>query len=95
MRMRTLTTVAELVEALGGATSVARWAGYEDERGVYNWSSRGIPTAYHMRLVLEATRRGCVIDASAVFGMEDEDAETLRALSGAAFAASRSTDAHA
>jgi hypothetical protein len=75
--MKVVKTVHDLVMALGGFTRVARWAGYEDARGVHNWLTRGIPPSYHLRLTLEAKRRGVEIDPS-VFGLEDNDADELR-----------------
>lgn len=74
--MDPIATISDLVDAFGGSVWLARWAGYEDERGVINWTYRGIPPSYHLRLILEAIRRGMVIDP-AVFGLEGEDAADL------------------
>jgi len=77
MKQRIAASIPDLIEALGGYASVAEWAGYEDVRGVYNWVSRGaIPRNYHLRLALEAMRRGVAV-APDVFGLEDDDALTL------------------
>lgn len=78
--MKILTTIIELIEALGGFAEVAKWAGYEDARGVHNWISRGIPPSYHLRLTLEAKRRGVIFDPQSVFGLGEADAATLRVL---------------
>lgn len=77
--MKVVTTIPSLVEALGGFANLARWAGYEDSRGIHNWVARGIPPAYHLRLTLEARRRGIEIDPS-IFELDDQDAEVLRAV---------------
>lgn len=77
--MTPIQSVEALVEQLGGPTKVAKWAGYEDARGVYNWMTRGIPPSYHARLVLEAKRKQLLVDPD-IFGFEGEDAETLRSL---------------
>ena len=74
--MESLSSVPELIEAFGGSVRLARWAGYEDERGVLNWTYRGIPPSYHLRLILEAFRRGLAIDPI-VFGLEGDDAIEL------------------
>ena len=77
--MKVVQTIPDLIEALDGFQRLAKWAGYEDARGIHNWISRGIPPAYHLRLTLEARRRGIEIDP-AVFGLEAEDAASLRAV---------------
>lgn len=75
--MITVSTTQELIEHLGGCAEVARWAGYEDSRGVYNWLLRGIPPSYHMRLCLEAWARGIYVSPD-VIGLEGDDAEIYR-----------------
>lgn len=77
--MNAIHTIEDLVETLGGPTKVAKWAGYEDARGVYNWMTRGIPPSYHARLVLEAKRKRLLVDPN-IFGFEGEDADTLRSM---------------
>ncbi len=77
--MKAITSIPELIKKLGGASKLARWAGYEDARGVCNWSSRGIPPSYHLRLTLLAKQRGVAIDPS-VFGLQDGEADLLRAV---------------
>lgn len=77
--MKIVNTIPELVESMGGFSRLARWAGYEDARGIHNWVSRGIPPSYHLRLTLEAGRRGVVIDP-AVFGLDAGDAAVLRSV---------------
>ncbi len=75
--MTTVSTTTDLITALGGYTKLAAWAGYEDSRGIHNWVSRGIPPSYHLRLTLEAKRRGITIDPS-VFSLDGPDAEILK-----------------
>lgn len=84
--MPAITQIQDLVEALGGAAAMAKWAGYEDARGVYNWSARGVPPAYHLRIALLAIRRGVHIDPS-IFDLPEEDGEVLARL----FSASEQT----
>jgi hypothetical protein len=74
--MKAIASVSELIKKLGGASKLAKWAGYEDARGVCNWASRGIPPSYHLRLTLLARQRGLVIDPD-VFGLQDNEADTL------------------
>lgn len=75
--MKVLETIPDLVDALGGYSRVAKWAGYEDARGVHNWVSRGVPPSYHLRLTIEARRKGFRI-APEVFGLAGSDAAVLR-----------------
>lgn len=77
--MKVLETIPDLVNELGGFAEVAKWAGYEDSRGVHNWVSRGVPPSYHLRLTIEAHRKGFVI-APEVFGLAGRDAEALRTM---------------
>lgn len=77
--MKVIDTIPELVETLGGYSRVAQWAGYEDARGVHNWVSRGVPPAYHLRLILEARQKGFVISPE-VFGLDGGEAEALRSV---------------
>jgi hypothetical protein len=70
--MKVVETPAELIRAIWGSeTEAARWAGYRDERGVYNWRHRGVPPSFHLRTALEAKRRGVVFDPR-VLGLEDQ-----------------------
>jgi len=78
LAMKTLSTISEVIEAFGGHAELARWCGYEQPSGVANWLSRGIPPAYHMRLSLEAKRRGFLLDPESVFGLEEPDAVMFR-----------------
>lgn len=77
--MRMVESISGLIEALGGASELARWAGYEDGRGVHNWISRGIPPGYHLRLTLHALAKGIVI-APDVFGLEGPEGDAMHAL---------------
>jgi hypothetical protein len=77
--MKAIASVPELIKKLGGASKLAKWAGYEDARGVCNWTTRGIPPSYHLRLTLLARQRGLVIDPD-VFGLQDHEADILRSV---------------
>lgn len=92
--MKVISTIPDLIEVFGGATRLARWAGYEDYRGVHNWISRGIPPSYHLRLTLEARRQGIFIDPG-VFGLEDDDAESLKDVLCSSRAKTRRVTSHA
>lgn len=47
---KTLTTVQQVIEALGGVKQAAHWAGV-GESAICNWVSRGfIPAGWHFRL---------------------------------------------
>ena len=79
----TVHTVRELIGALGGAKAFRRWAGLDGPqhaRTLGIWRKFGIPPAYHLRLVLEAERRGIQL-APQVLGLEysPEDFETYSA----------------
>ena len=76
-----ISSIPDLIAALDGPTALAKWAGYEDSRGVYNWLGRGIPPSYHLRLALELKRRGLVV-SPCVFGLEDEAADVLSQIMG-------------
>ncbi len=83
-----ITTIRDLIDALGGPTVIAEWAGYEHPSAVSNWEARGnIPSGLHMRLSLEARRRGLVISPEEIFGLEGDDAEEFRRLFSACHAA--------
>ena len=64
--MKKLTTIREIVDALGGPSQVAKWAGVNDT-AIHNWIDRSvIPPAWHMRLLVETRKRGLVIDMTAL-----------------------------
>ena len=57
-------TVEELVAAFGGTKAMADWADV-GMSAVSNWIAQGyVPRGYHLRLYLEAQRRGILIDPS-------------------------------
>lgn len=66
-------TVRELVEVLGGTSAVARWLGIQPS-AVSMWIERDhIPPGWHLRLFLECTSRGLVVDL-ALFGLKGDEA---------------------
>ncbi len=74
---RHISSIEELIEALGGTSAVARFCEYESDSGVSNWKARGfIPPAWHLRLLLELSKRGCTV-APSVFGLPDEEFTAL------------------
>jgi hypothetical protein len=71
-------TIEHLIEALGGSTRVAEWAGMADHSGVSQWISRGvIPSGWHLRLYLQCCRRGLSVDWQKVLGLTAEEADLL------------------
>lgn len=63
-------SVEALVAAFGGTKAMADWADV-GMSAVSNWIAFGnIPRGYHLRLYLEAQRRGILIDPS-IWGLED------------------------
>lgn len=74
---KTVFTIRELVEELGGPTEVARWGGIGSASAVCNWIERNtIPPAWHLRLLIEASKREFSI-APEVFGLEPDVADSL------------------
>lgn len=75
-----LATIRDVVLAFGGPAELGQWCGI-NANAVSNWMGRGeIPPCWHLRLILEARRRGFEIDP-VVFGLEGDDASDLTALS--------------
>jgi len=72
----TLRTTDDVVAAFGGTAELARWAGV-GQNAACNWIERGIPPSYHVRLLIEARKRGWKIDAEGLFGLEQADASLL------------------
>ena len=63
-----LTTIDELIEALGGTSVVSSWLGVGSS-AVSNWRARNeLPGGWHLRIYLEAVKRGLSIDPQ-LFGM--------------------------
>lgn len=72
----TIRTVDELIDAFGGPTAVAEWAGTEIS-AICNWKARGfIPTGWHLRVFIEVKKRGLDVDPR-LFEISDEDAKIL------------------
>lgn len=68
---RTLTTVEEVINALGGPTATGKWLGI-GQNAVSMWKTRGIAPGWHFRVYLRLRRKGMDVDPS-VFGIEDFD----------------------
>ena len=72
----TIRTIDELVEALGGPSYVAEWAGTELS-AISNWKRRGfIPQGWHLRMWIEVRKRGLDVDPS-LFEVSEDDAKFL------------------
>lgn len=77
-------TIDQLVDALGGTGEVGEWADI-GANAVANWIARGwIPPGWHLRLYIEANRRGLKLAYERLFGLSTDDAEILRACVAAA-----------
>lgn len=71
-----ITSIHQLVEALGGDSAVAEWLGIS-QPAVGMWKSRDcIGSGWHLRLLAEARRRGLTVDPR-VFGLSERDAGDL------------------
>lgn len=71
-----ITSIDELLDELGGNSSVGRWLGITPE-AVANWRARGnIPPGWHWKLATAVMKRGKTI-APAVFGVDEDDAPFL------------------
>lgn len=65
-----INTVSELVDAFGGNKPMADWAD-AGETAVCNWKAANeIPRGYHLRMWLEADRRGLSINPK-LFGVSE------------------------
>lgn len=74
--MRTIRTVDDVVDALGGDTVIARWLKITPA-GVNHWKTRQeIPGGWHMRVYARLLERGFECDPT-VFGLPREDADIL------------------
>lgn len=68
-----VSTVAELIKAFGGPTALGRFLDVGPS-AIANWEARKlVPPGWHLRLHLEAERRGISIDPS-LFNLTDEGA---------------------
>jgi hypothetical protein len=75
--MKMIDTIEGVIGAFGGPTKMAEWSGSTIST-FSNWIERKhIPPSWHLRLMIEARRRGLQI-APEVFGLEDADAQFLR-----------------
>lgn len=70
IRQTTLTTTEQVIEALGGTTAAAEWAGMGPS-GISNWLARGIPPGWHYRIDRYLATKGYTV-APEVFGYSDE-----------------------
>lgn len=67
-----LTSIDELVTALGGTAEVAEWAGV-NQTAVCNWISRGfVPAGWHLRLLVLTRKKGIRVSHT-VFGLTEEE----------------------
>jgi hypothetical protein len=74
--MRTIRTVDDVVDALGGDTEIARWLKITPA-GVNHWKTRGeIPGGWHLRVYVRLLDEGFDCDP-VVFGLSREDADIL------------------
>lgn len=74
--MHRISTVDDVVEALGGDTQVAAWLSIS-QPAVANWKIRGeIPGGWHLRIYARLLADGFDCDP-AVFGLSQEDADAL------------------
>ncbi len=72
-----ITTIEELVDALGGPSAVADWLGIS-QPAVSNWITRNyIAPGWHGRLIVECLRLGLRVDWCRVLSMPEEDAAVL------------------
>lgn len=79
MSSKQITTIPDLIAAFDGPSPMADWA-MTSVQNVYNWMARDhIPPSYHMRIAIEARRRGLAISPH-VFGLENDDAQAFHAL---------------
>ena len=78
--MKTLTTVDDVIAMFDGPAKVARWA-HLTTNAVCWWRHRGIPPSMHLRLLIEAHRRGFQI-APELFELEPDDWKYLYSLTG-------------
>lgn len=75
-----ITSIDELIEALGGDTAVASELGIS-QPAVANWKVRGeIPGGWHMRLFARVTARGMTMDTCSVFGLPEAEAYQINQL---------------
>lgn len=74
---KTLRSVDDVAAAFGGTAELGRWAGV-GQNAACNWLKRGnLPPSYHVRLLIEARKRGWKIDPSGIFELEAADALLL------------------
>ena len=69
---KVLTSIDELVTALGGTAEVAEWAGV-NQTAVCNWIARGfVPAGWHLRLLVLVRKKGLSV-SHVVFGLSEEE----------------------
>jgi hypothetical protein len=73
---KTVRTIEQMVDALGGPTALGEWADI-GAPAVCNWVQKGvIPRGWHLALVVELKRRRVKFDP-VLFGLTDEQARIL------------------
>ena len=76
MPMNEISTIEDLVDALGGDTAVARWLNIS-QPAVANWKTRqDIPPGWHLRIFARLRSEHRHVDP-ALFGMTREEARSL------------------
>lgn len=76
--MKTLSTPDDVIKMFGGPAKTARWAGVTDNAVIW-WRKRGLPPSIHVRLLVEAGRRGFQVGKD-LFDLPDEDWADLQAI---------------
>jgi hypothetical protein len=74
--MHEISTIDELVDALGGDTAVARWLNLS-QPAVANWKVRGeVPAGWHLRIFARLKQERRMVDP-VIFGLTREEARGL------------------
>ncbi len=74
--MKEITTIDDLIDALGGDTAVANWLGIS-QPAVANWKVRGqIAAGWHLRILARLKQERRRVDP-ALFGLSRQEADGL------------------
>jgi hypothetical protein len=74
-----LTDIEDIIELLGGLEASAEWARTSEEN-VSRWVHQGLPLGLHLRLVIEAAKRGRIICNSVLMLPSEEYHALVRML---------------